>query len=220
MKIKKWCRLIVASMLVMLRSGCVKVQITLDVNRDGTVFGTMRALYSSIMMTQDGSDVMDVLNDMKTQFQDQFPEADITIVKPGEVVDYYAGLKIAGIPMEDTMDIVKEGNTITITIPVNRLSNQLLSISGSQEEEMPESALLKSYGFEGMFIVNMPGKPVSNVGMIEKNTVTIDLLDIPKDVDEIVISCKTFNIPLLIGISVGILILIFVVVYFLKKRKS
>ena len=79
---------------------------------------------------------------------------------------------------------------------------------------------LKQHGLELTMIVNMPGKAKSNVGTVNGKTVTIDLLEVPSDVTEFVISSGSGSVlPWIIGGCAVIVAAGAAFVAFMKLRK-
>ena len=79
---------------------------------------------------------------------------------------------------------------------------------------------LKKYGAELTMDVVMPGKPETNAGTVEGNTVKIDLLDLPEGVDTITVSCSTgMALSTILLIGGGALGIIAVVMALMSKKK-
>jgi len=213
---KKLLKKVFLASIAMALTGCMKINITLDVASDGTMTEAVTMLYQEKMLETAG-DVDTALEEMQKSFKESYPDAKIETVRlEGE--DPYAGVKASGIKNTEYYSH-KEGNKLTVEIPVNELQADMSQDAGYDQSDFDMSAL-KEYGFEAVLVVNMPGKPETNAGVVEGKTVTIDLTSIPKDLDTIIITCSTFNVALWIGLSVAACGIIAGLILFFKKKKE
>ena len=213
---KKIMKKIFLSSIAMALTGCMKINITLDVASDGSITEAVTMLYQEEVLSGAG-DIDATLEEMKKSFQESYPEAQIETVRT-EGEDPYAGVKASGIK-ETEYYSHKEGNKLTVEIPVNELQSDMSQDAGYADSGMDMSTL-KEYGFEAVLVVNMPGAPETNAGVVEGKTVTIDLTSIPKDLDTIVITCSTFNVVLWIGVAVAACGIVAGLLLFFRKKKE
>ena len=215
-KMKKILKKVFLAFIALALTGCMKINITLDVASDGSLTETVTMLYQEKMISTVG-DIDAALEELKQSFLESYPDAKIETVRT-EGEDPYAGVKASGIKNTEYY-AHKEGTKLTVEIPVNELQADMSQEAGYNESEIDMSTL-KEYGFEAVLVVNMPGKPETNAGVVEGKTVTIDLTSIPKDLDTIIITCSTFNVALWIGLSVAACGIIAGLILFFKKKKK
>lgn len=200
-------------------SGCMKVRIQLDVDSEGKVSSTETVLLRSEMLGM-GGDIDASLEQMRQSSAENHPEAEVTIVKEegtGEE-DSYGGIAVRETDVQK-YNVTVEHNTITLRIPRNSLQDEFSSEVGAEPSEEYDSADLKELGFEAVMIVNMPAAAKTNVGTVEGKTVTIDLIEMPSDIEEIVITSATGKLnPLLMGIAIAAAICL--LVFAMRKRND
>jgi hypothetical protein len=202
--------------MALVLTGCMKMRITFDVTKDGEVKGSYRMLVSTSFAESMGASMDDMIADMQQSLQEEYPDGKMTLVNEKIGDDNYSGVEITGINPEGVKAEVK-GNTVELTIPMNSVEDDITNTVGVDEDTM-DISMLKQSGLEMTMIVNMPGSAKSNVGTVDGKTVTIDLLELPKDTKEIrVTSGKGSNILIIVaGVAVVALAAVFA---FLKFRK-
>ncbi len=218
---KKILEKILLCAAVLTLSGCVRFRTTVNVDKDGNIKQDMTMLFMESMLTMDGSTVEDALADMLKEYEKDYNADSAEIVREGEGENAYAGIAIKGIIPEDNgaYKVEKNGNRLTISLPLEGLQEEVLS---SQDLNGMNISLkdLKKYGAELTMDVVMPGKPETNAGTVEGNTVKIDLLDLPEGVDTITVSCSTgMALSTILLIGGGALGIIAVVMALMSKKK-
>ncbi|MBR3358410.1 MAG: hypothetical protein IKG46_11395 [Solobacterium sp.] len=208
-------KLLVCAMALVL-TGCFKMRVTFDVTKEGEISGAYRMLVSTSFVESMGANVDDMIADMQQSLQEEYPDGKMTLVNEKIGEDNYAGVEITGIKPEGVKAEVN-GNEVKVVIPMNSVEDDITNTVGVDDDSMDISALKQS-GLEMTMVINMPGKAKSNVGTVNGNTVTVDLLELPKDTAEITVtSGKGFNILLVVaGVAVVALAGVFA---FLKFRK-
>ena len=202
---KKLFRLLPVICAALFLSGCMHIHLTLNVDSKARVKETMRLLYQEKYMSQmsqfaQDSNLDSMLADLQNSFQEQFPDAKITVVKEGEGDDAYAGVEISGYASEEgTYTCKKENNTITLEIPVNGFAQSLAQLT-DMENSYTDFADLRQYGVEALITVYMPGQAKTNAGSVRGRQVTIDMLDLPSGVDTVTITCKTVDYTMILMI--------------------
>lgn len=175
--------------LAVIMSGCFKTRIVFDVSRDAAVDGSVSLLMSEKMLTMDGSTVEEALEKMKEEYASLNQDGKIETVREGEGEDAYAGVKVSGMPIQqEYYTIVKEGNTITMSVPLSNVQNEIADETGAQGQQLSPD-VLRQLGAEATLTVNMPGKATSNIGTVTDKTVVVDLFDTDAD-GTLVVTCK------------------------------
>lgn len=207
---KKHNHILLAAAAAALLSGCFKVKAVVNVSEDGSADSSMSILLPVSMITMDGTDLDEALEEMKREYASEYEDKTIETVREGGGDAGFAGIRIFGEGMlEDNWKVEKDGRTVTFSAPLSTFLsflNQDSSITEELEEETGEEITaedenpqsLKSYGAEATLTVNMPSKPTANYGKVEGNKVTVDLLADQID-DTLVISCKTGVSPWIIA---------------------
>lgn len=204
----------------LLLCGCMKIRMRLDVDGDGKVNSTQTILISHEMLGMGGNDIDAALEEMRQNTAESNPGAEVTIVKEegtGEEPSF-SGVAIAE---KDThrFNVTADRNTVTVRIPRNSINEEVSEEIGVPSSEDFDTEKLKEIGFEAVMIVNMPAAAKTNAGVAEGKTVTIDLVELSDDIDEIVITSATGKInPLLIGC--GIAAAVCILFLFLRKKKD
>ena len=177
----------VAALAVMM-SGCFKTRIVIDVSRDATAGGSISLLMSEKMLTTGGTSVEEALEEMKQNYASEIKDREIVTIREGEGEDAYAGVKIIGMPLQEgDYTLVKEGNTITLSVPLGNVQDEIADETGGQSQMSPDA--LKELGAEATLTVNMPGKATSNIGTVNDKTVVVDLFS-PDAAGTLVVTCK------------------------------
>ncbi len=202
-------------------TGCVKVRMTLDINGDGQVNSVSTLLLDNELLTFNGVPLDDALEDLKASMAEDNPGAEITIIKEegAEGESSYSGVSLT-VENDQDLDVTVENNTVTLRMEANEVRDDMAE--SAENFGISGDVSLKDLGFEATLIVNMPADATSNVGTVSGKTVTVDLLDIPAGVDEIVISSKTGKLNMA-GIAVGIaaaLAACAAVFFFIRSRKK
>lgn len=218
MKKNRMFKTVLAACAALMLSGCFKIRITMNVNKDATADGAMEILLSESMFSMYGGDIEAGIDAFEAEYRKQYPDAKIERLIEGEGDSRFGGIKVYELPIEDTR-ITKDGNTIQVEIPLDEVQDEIESES---DMGMGESSIdsLKEYGAEALLIINMPGKAVANAGTVDGKTVTLDLLQ-KYDTETLIITCKTGPSALLIaGICAAVLAVIAIVLILRGKKKT
>lgn len=203
-----------------LLSGCMKIRIRLDVDGNGKVSSTQTLLLSNELLGMGGNDIDASLEELRQSTAESNPDAEVTIVKEEGTGEEQSFSGVA-ITEKDThkYNVTVDRNTITVRIPRQNINEVVSEEIGAGASEDYDSEQLKELGFEAVMVVNMPAAAKTNAGVAEGKTVTIDLVELSPDIEEIVITSSTGKIsPLLIGC--GIAAVICILIFVLRKKKD
>lgn len=209
---KKWLKMMFVCVLSFMLTGCMKMTITMNVNKKGEVTEDMKILMSKEMLTANGADLDAALESMKKEYVEKYPDAKIETVTEKFDDSEYAGLNVKGIKDEDLKATV-EGRVVTLELPMNELTEDVSDMNDTGMDFSPSQ--LKSFGCSMKLVVNMPDKAECEYGTVDGKTVTIDLLEVPVGTKSIIITSKLGGFPwwlLIIPIAA-------VAVFFLKRKK-
>jgi len=205
-------------LLAVLLTGCMKITVTYDVAKDGNVKETMKMLIGESYLTMNGGNPEDGVQDMMDSYRESNPDAVLTAVSEKYGDETYYGF--TGTQAESSLKAVKDGNKLILTLSRADVEEMAgaddLTEGGSNSEEVVKA--LKDAGFSAMIVVNMPYNAETTYGTAEGKTVTIDAMELPDDLKEIVITCKLPN--LLIPIICGAAVLLAVLYFFMNKKKT
>ena len=167
-------------------SGCIRLQITADVTEKGEVTGDMHLLVHPAALKMAGLDLDEAVSQLEKDYREQYPEAVIERISETEDGTVMEGVAIHTIRREDIHAEVTETG-MTVEFPIRSILDEV------QRSANVSIATLKQYGSKAVLIINMPAPPKTNVGTVSGNTVTIDLLNIPDDINDAVITCGTVS---------------------------
>lgn len=223
MKIVK--RILLCLLLIIGLTGCMKYNITMKVDEQGKVQSEVEVLVqeeflNEVEMTTDDF-IQELENSLKEQYQDKLNSITMNATATTKTIDNvnYVG---AVITMDDKIqdaNVKIENNKMTMTLPLDDFDSSEGSL-----DDLGDLSELKDNGMEINLVVEMPNDLTSNVGNVEGNKVTIDLLDVMynQTVDNIVVSCdldEGLDGAQMVMIAIGVGIVIGVLVFVLKKRK-
>ena len=203
-------------------TGCMKVRIGFDIKKDATLTENMTILFSESMISLTGGSIDENLKSLAESFKEQYPDATVEIIHEGENEEKYGGVVVSGLKSEDfenaSFTCKKEGNVITFELPLTEMQNSI-----ANEIDLSSYGLtiaqLKEYGAEMLVTVNMPAKPTSNMGTVEGNKVTLDMLEDGVS-GKLVVTCKTgLSTGVLIGIGAAAAVLIIVAILASRSKK-
>lgn len=205
-------------LLAVMLTGCMKITVTYDVAKDGNVTESIKMLVGESYLTIGGGTPEDGVQDMMESFQESNPDAVIAFASEEFEDETYYGF--TGTRPESELKAVKEGNKLVLTITRAEVeglggAEDLTENAGSSEEV---TQALKEAGFSALIVVNMPYDAETTFGTAEGKTVTIDTLEMPDDLNEIVITCKLPN-PL-IPIICGAAVLLGAAYFFMNRKKT
>ena len=184
---------ITAVLFMILLSGCMKVRMELDVAPDGQVREALVFLADRDQASSAGLDPRNLMSAAISDYTMQYPDAQTEAIEEKDGTKTYTGFCITGI--EDTgFRAVKENGMLVLRVPAEKIRNTL----GSQLIGM-EAETLQARGIEAQLKVRMPGEPVCEYGTAEGNILTVDLLALPYDLEEIVIASRQESSASLFG---------------------
>ena len=221
-------------LLAFLLSGCVKMNMTLDVSGNGKVKTSVRMLASTDTLKTSGLKTSGIqestfTQDLKKQFTKNNKDVSAHVIKETHDGKQYVGVEASNALSSSIKAIVKDGR-VQVTIPMKTFTSALtdnnITTDTLNNFNMNEESLKKN-GVEMKLVFNMPDKAKSNIGEVKGNKVTVDLLhEILKNdaqAENIVVSSKTgktFDAKILFLIIGGIALIIAIILYALKKTKK
>lgn len=224
---KKILKIGILFSLIITLTGCMKINMNIEISEDLKMKGTVEMLMQESMLATLGTSKEEMMSSMKEQILSE--EEDVQIEELEKTIDgeSWVGISVIGSDMydidgEDVLE--KNGDIITMTLPLNELSDEF-----DEEDDMGYSLEdLKNYGLEMNMNIKMPGKVTSNVGTVNGDTVEIDLLElmIEKNVTNIEIqadmsqSASSNSMMLYVGIAAAVIVVVIAVIIVLKKRKK
>ncbi|MBR3357734.1 MAG: hypothetical protein IKG46_07865 [Solobacterium sp.] len=183
---KKGGLLALALCALLMLSGCIRLRITADVTEKGEVTGDMHLLVHPAALKMAGMDIDEAVRQLEEDYREQYPEAVIERISKTEDGTVMEGVAIHTIRREDIHAEVTETG-MTVEFPIRSILDEV------QRSANVSISTLKQYGSKAVLIINMPSPPQTNVGTVSGNTVTIDLLNIPDDINDAVITCGTVS---------------------------
>ena len=203
-------------------TGCMKIRVGFDVSKDASMKQSITMLFSESMISLTGGSIDESLEELAKSFTTQYPDATVEIIREGEGEEKYGGVAVSGLNPDDfentTVTCTKEGNVITFELPLAEMQNSIadeINLSGYGLS----ISQLKEYGAEMLITVNMPSKATSNMGTVEGNKVTLDLLEDGIS-GRLVVTCKTgLSTGVLIGIGAAAAVLILIAILASRSKK-
>ncbi|MDY5278737.1 hypothetical protein [Sharpea porci] len=216
-------------LLAFLLSGCMKMNMTLDVSGNGKVKTSVRMLASEDTLKTSGMKESEFTESLKKQFTKNNKDVSAHVIKETHDGKKYIGVEASNAMSSSIKAVVKNGR-VQVTIPMKTFTSALTDNNITSETlnnfNMNEESLKKN-GVEMKLVFNMPDKAKSNIGEIKGNKVTVDLLhEILKTdakAENIVVSSKTgktFDAKILFLIIGGLALIIAIILYALKKSKK
>lgn len=216
-------------LLAFLLSGCMKMNMTLDVSGNGKVKTSVRMLASEDTLKTSGMKESEFTQSLKKQFTKNNKDVSAHVIKETHDGKKYIGVEASNAMSSSIKAVVKNGR-VQVTIPMKTFTSALTDNNITSETlnnfNMNEESLKKN-GVEMKLVFNMPDKAKSNIGEVKGNKVTVDLLhEILKTdakAENIVVSTKTgktFDAKILFLIIGGLALIIAIILYALKKSKK
>lgn len=216
-------------LLAFLLSGCMKMNMTLDVSGNGKVKTSVRMLASEDTLKTSGMKESEFTESLKKQFTKNNKDVSAHVIKETHNGKKYIGVEASNAMSSSIKAVVKNGR-VQVTIPMKTFTSALTDNNITSETlnnfNMNEESLKKN-GVEMKLVFNMPDKAKSNIGEVKGNKVTVDLLhEILKTdakAENIVVSSKTgktFDAKILFLIIGGLALIIAIILYALKKSKK
>lgn len=216
-------------LLAFLLSGCMKMNMTLDVSGNGKVKTSVRMLASEDTLKTSGMKESEFTESLKKQFTKNNKDVSAHVIKETHDGKKYIGVEASN-AMSSSIKAVVKNARVQVTIPMKTFTSALTDNNITSETlnnfNMNEESLKKN-GVEMKLVFNMPDKAKSNIGEVKGNKVTVDLLhEILKTdakAENIVVSSKTgktFDAKILFLIIGGLALIIAIILYALKKSKK
>ncbi|MST89505.1 DUF3153 domain-containing protein [Sharpea azabuensis] len=229
MRMKKRFKSLSLILLAFLLSGCMKMNMTLDVSGNGKVKTSVRMLASEDTLKTSGMKESEFTESLKKQFTKNNKDVSAHVIKETHDGKKYIGVEASNAMSSSIKAVVKNGR-VQVTIPMKTFTSALTDnniTSGTLNNFNMNEESLKKNGVEMKLVFNMPDKAKSNIGEVKGNKVTVDLLhEILKTdakAENIVVSSKTgktFDAKILFLIIGGLALIIAIILYALKKSKK
>lgn len=227
-KIKKILCVLFTSFLL---TGCFKTEMTFDVKSvdDMTVGVTM--LLSPELLAESEEDLV---GSLKEDYENSESTIEFEIKEVEETINdvVWKGVSMTGkVPAEEIKKYLKVEDDKLIFTLTEEASNELMGESESEEASMVNTedlteemiAMYKSAGVSMKVKITMPNEPTTNIGVVEGNTVTIDMLsqEYTSLKEPIVISCDdpdaAFPVMPLVALLAIFIIGAAIIIFILKK---
>ncbi len=200
-------------------TGCMKYNINMTVNKDMTSETSMELLVDDSFL--------EAMNMTSDEFYESFEEEylasddleDATVTQISD--DGWSGVLITGLTLDDISTTISEEeidnvDSIVVTIPIDDITGVIdFSSYGYTLEDLQEA------GMEIVLNVTMPDDATSNIGEVNEETVTIDLLELmysDNEEENIVISSAIPN-NMILYIAIGAVVFAVVIFIVLKRKR-
>lgn len=177
---KKIIKLFILFLLIVTLTGCMKINVNMEVSTQESILKTM------------GMSKEEMGSSMEEQMLSEMDDANVEEVEKTIDGETWVGVFVTSEELYD-IDIKealeKDGDIITLTLPISDMIDEM---DMDEIDDMGYSLDdLKASGLEMNFTIKMPGKVTSNVGEVNGDTVTIDLLEIMTENNNIEIKADT-----------------------------
>lgn len=229
---KKILKVFTLLLTVFLLTGCMKMRMNFEVSSDKSVRSSMELLIEESALQASQMTKEDFVQQMEDEILSSPEGQNAKVTAIDEMIDasQWVGVRIEGLTSTvDEMGINIQEETIdgkdclVLRLPLENLSQQMNSefsqTAGYSVDKM------KALGLEMVMNIKMPGDVQSNVGTVDGQNVTIDLLELasqPPQDDEIVISsAKEVSMDMTyVFVGIGILVVIGFIALILKNKKK
>ena len=229
---KKILKVFMLVLTVFLLTGCMKMKINFEVNADKSATGSMDLLFEESLLSMSGTSADEAIEDLKNEMlsSEDMKDAKITTIEERIDGKDWAGVHIEGADMtssemqamisEETID---GEECIVFRMPLddfkNEMDAQLSDAAGYSIDKM------KALGLEMVINVKMPGNAKSNMGTVDGQNVTIDLLELSanghQDNELVISSPKSVGMNMTyVYVGIGILVVIGIIAFILKNKKK
>ena len=228
---KKILKVMTMILMVVALTGCMKMNIQVEVKSDKTMNMGMEMLVEESLLKTTGMTTDEYLNKMKEQILSKESLKDAKTTPISKTIDgtKWVGLNIEGVSSaEETTNLLSEKEIdgekcIVLTLPMDDFENEM--DLDSMNAYGYSVSKLKAAGMEMNVIVEMPGEATTNLGKAEGNKVTVDLLELMSsgNTDDLVISSPMSGggIGTTIALTAcGVAIILIAVFFVLKKKKT
>lgn len=227
---KKFIRLLVVFLVTLSLTGCMKMNITVEVKSDLTANVSMELLAEEAMFESTGMTADDFVEEMQDELFDAEELKDAKVSPVSKTIDgsKWVGVSVSGISSQDSDSFPiekKEVNgkeCIVLTLPMDDMNEEMGA--DSLEDYGYSVTQLKKLGMEMTATIKMPGKVTCDIGEVKGNTVTIDYLQLLADgqtEDIVITSTLSSGMDMtFIFIGLGLVIIAGIVIFILKKKKK
>ncbi|NJE45303.1 zinc ribbon domain-containing protein [Massilimicrobiota sp. SW1139] len=229
---KKVLRGLSMLLAVIVLTGCMKMNVNLEINADKSMTGSMQLLMEESMLTAAGMTKEDMVSQMTEELQasEGMENAKITGIEENIDNATWVGVQVDGLnataeemQASITEETVDGKDCLVLRLPLDDLKQQMDTESAAMAGYSVDK--LKNLGIEMTMTIKMPGNATSNVGTVDGQNVTIDLLDLSangSNVDELVISSpKSVGMDMtFVYIGIAVLAIIVVIAIILKNKKK
>ncbi|MEG0549104.1 MAG: zinc-ribbon domain-containing protein [Coprobacillus sp.] len=231
---KKISKILVLLTLVICLSGCMKINLEMEVKSSTEMTMKIDYMVEEKFLTMAGMTSQQLMDQMKESMGDAASGAKIT--PKSETIDgsKWEGMTITGSIKESEMKTLLSEKEIdgkkcvVLTLAKDFMSgNQFGGMDADKITKQTGYSIekLKALGMEMNVIINMPADAKSNFGKVDGNKVTIDLLELSakgSTVQKIEISSplsKGFDMTF-VYIGAGAVVLLGIVFVIMKKKKA
>lgn len=231
---KKLLKIGLVLLMTFVLTGCIKMNVNVEVKEDLSISAGFEFLFSEDMISAYGNGMTtdQFLEQMKSQMKSESDSLNnVAFNNVSRTIDgkKYIGIESSKVEAtaEEAKNAVKKETIdgeekIVVTIPMEQLSENTdmgdLSSMGYSVDQM------KALGVEMNMVIKMPGKAACNVGTVDGDTVTIDLLTLlaNNSKEDIVITSSLSSGSNMMWIIGGVCVgaLAGVAVYMFMKKKS
>lgn len=227
---KKIIRLAVVFLVALSLTGCMKMNITVEVKSDLTADVSMELLAEEELFESSGMTADDFVEEMQNELFDVDELKDAKVEPVSKTIDgsKWVGVSVSGMSSQDSDSLPIEKKEIdgkeciVLTLSMDDMNNEMGT--DSIEDYGYSVTQLKKLGMEMTATIKMPGKITCDVGEVKGNTITIDYLQLLADgqsKDIVITSTLSSGMDMtFVFIGVGLIIIAGIVIFILKKRKK
>lgn len=227
---KRIIKVFMVAFMAVALCGCIKMNVEVEVKSDLSMDAKMDVLMEEEMITSSGQDVNETIEGMKKQLtsEDSMKDAKVSSIEKTIDGKKWVGVSVEGLSQKDEVNGVLKKETvdgkekIVLTLPMDELSDEMdLDSMGGGLYTIDQ---MKKLGLEMTMTIKMPAEVTSNVGTVDGNQVTIDLLDLMANgqKNDIVISSDVSNgmDMTIVYVVLGLVIIAGGIFFVLKKKKK
>ncbi len=224
---KKIIKILSVAFVALALTGCMKLNLNIEVKADKTVDLNMELLAEEELFAMADMSAEDYVEEMKDELLDveELKDAKVTPIEKKLDGSKWVGVSVEAKSQELDDVVVRETkidgkDCLEMTFPMDSFNSSDLDV-----EDLGYSvSRLKKLGMEMNLTIKMPGKVTCNVGKVDGNTVTIDLLELSANgfSDDIVLTSQissSFSM-IIVYVVLGAIIVAGTLFYFIKKKKK
>lgn len=230
---KKISKIFILFSLILALTGCMKMNMNMEITEDLKMNVSMEMLMQESILSSLGTSKEEMVSSMKEEMESEIDDAKVEEIEKTIDGETWIGISVTSdelYDLEADKILEKNGDIITLTLPMNELSDEM--DMGDIDDMGYSIEDLKSSGVEMNLTIKMPGEVTSNVGEVTGDTVTIDLLElmngnnnienieIEANVSKKVSSGLSNNTMIYIAIAIGVIVVIVIIIFVVKKKKK